>query len=72
LEKNGFSGVPIMVYDDEKVGIEFKVLPKASQHRGSQSRSIASHPIVTKIGNDSDSLRSGVESKAMRSRPIST
>jgi hypothetical protein len=66
LEQSGFDGVPAIIYDDDKVTIEFKALPKSPTHRGSQSRSIASHPIVTMIGNDSDSIKGAVEDKALR------
>lgn len=63
---NGFDGMPEITYDDDRVTIKTKLLPKSSAHRGTQSRSIAAHPLVTQIGNDSEDIKASLETKATR------
>ena len=64
----GYEKMPKLIYNDDKVRIELQLFPKAPQFRGaSQSgRSIGTHPVVTQIGNDSDSLISGLGKKSSR------
>ncbi len=66
LSKNGFQAMPKVIYDDDKVTIEVKLLPKSPLHRGTKSRSIAAHPSVTQIGNDSEDIIASLETKAIR------
>lgn len=66
LARNGFQGIPKIVYDDDKVMIEVHLLPKSPIHRGTMSRSIANHPSVTQIGNDSKDIIGSLETKAIR------
>lgn len=66
LEKHGFDGMPAIIYDDEKITIKTKLLPKSSKYRGTNSRSIALHPSVAVWGNDSDDIKSALEAKAVR------
>lgn len=66
LTQRGFQGIPKITYDDDKVKIQLQLLPKSPLHRGTNSRSIGTHPIVTQIGNDSDNIITALESKATR------
>ncbi|RZK42630.1 MAG: hypothetical protein EOO90_06215 [Pedobacter sp.] len=62
----GYSGIQPIVYEDERVLISLTLFPKSKNKRGINSRAIGSHPFVTQIGNDSDSIRTALESKATR------
>lgn len=66
LTQHGFQAMPKIVYDDDKVKIQLQLLPKSPLHRGTYSRSIGSHPIVTQIGNDCGDIIMALESKATR------
>ncbi len=66
LSQRGFQAMPKIVYDDDKVKIELQLIPKSPLHRGTNSRSIGTHPIVTQIGNDSEDIITALESKATR------
>ena len=66
LTYNGFENMPKIVYDDDKVTIDMQLLPKSPIHRGTKSRSIATHPSVIQIGNDSEDIIGSLETKAIR------
>lgn len=66
LMKHGFQGMLMIEYEDEKVKIKTQLLPKSPIHRGTNSRSIGTHPSVTQIGNDSQDIRAALEAKATR------
>lgn len=66
LMKHGFDGMPEVIYEDDKVLIKTKLLPKSPAHRGTKSRSIGTHPSVTQIGNDSEDIKGSLETKATR------
>lgn len=66
LEAKGYSQMPMLTYEDEKVKIGLQLLPKAPQFRGQKSKAIGTHPAIMQIGNDSDSLISGLEKKSSR------
>lgn len=66
LLQHGFDGMPEIIYEDDKIKITTKLLPKSPLHRGTNSRSIGAHPTVTQIGNDSEDIKGSLESKATR------
>ncbi|HEX5152807.1 MAG TPA: hypothetical protein VFW07_15255 [Parafilimonas sp.] len=66
LARHGFQAMPKIVYDDDKVTIEVQLLPKSPLHRGTNSRSIAVHPAVTQIGNNSENIIDSLLTKATR------
>jgi hypothetical protein len=66
LEATGFTHMPAVIFDDEQVTIKVKLMPKAEQLRGTDSRAIASLPAGFKIGNDSERIREALETKATR------
>lgn len=63
---HGFDGMPEVIYEDDKIKISTKLLPKSPLHRGTNSRSIGAHPTVTQIGNDSEDIKGSLETKATR------
>lgn len=66
LLQHGFYGMPEIIYEDDKIKITTKLLPKSPLHRGTNSRSIGAHPSVTQIGNDSEDIIGSLETKATR------
>lgn len=66
LLQHGFDGMPEIIYEDDKIKITTKLLPKSPLHRGTNSRSIGAHPTVTQIGNDSEDIIGALETKATR------
>lgn len=66
LMQYGFDGMPEIIYEDDKVKIKTKLLPKSPLLRGTKSRSIGTHPSVTQIGNDSEDIKGSLETKATR------
>lgn len=66
LMQYGFDGMPEIIYEDDKVKIKTKLLPKSPLHRGTKSRSIGTHPSVNLIGNDSEDIKGSLETKATR------
>lgn len=66
LMQRGFEGMPELIYEDDKIKIKTKLLPKSPLHRGTKSRSIGAHPSVTLIGNDSEDIKGSLETKAKR------
>lgn len=66
LMKNGYVGMPELIYDDDKITIQVQLLPKSPSKRGANSPAIGSHPSVIQIGNDSEDIISALETKASR------
>lgn len=72
LLQHGFDSMPEIVYEDDKIKITTKLLPKSPLHRGTNSRSIGAHPTVTQIGNDSENIKGSLETKATRYGNLNT
>ncbi len=66
LTQYGFGRMPEIIYEDDKIKVITKLLPKSPLHRGTNSRSIGTHPSVTQIGNDSEDIKGSFETKATR------
>lgn len=66
LTEHGFDGINPIVYDDDKITIKVKLLPKVLGLRGTKSRSIGTHPVKMLIGNDSDNIKSALQVKATK------
>lgn len=66
LLQHGFDGMPEIIYEDDKIKLSTKLLPKSPLHRGTNFRSIGAHPTVTQIGNDSENIKGALETKATR------
>lgn len=64
LENNGFSGMPILEYDDDVVTILVKLLPKAIDKRGLGGRAVGSYGAYAKIGGDEEIIKNALVKKS--------
>lgn len=66
LEKDGFSMMPKLKYDDDDVLIKIRLTPKAPHMRGKKGRAIASYGAYIKIGGEEEMIKSAIQTKATR------
>lgn len=66
LEKDGFSMMPKLKYDDDDVLIKIRLTPKAPHMREKKGRGIASYGAYIKIGGEEEMIKSAIQTKATR------